>query len=243
MPSSPDYRRPFGFTLVELLVSIALIAVLGALLIVVLSSVRQKAATVQCTSNLRQIGIAIFSYTSDHQGQLPPGYDWDEAIAEYLAVSIDDAGKPLSYTSILQCPLDPAPLGDAQRSYTVSRMTEDRNDPKGVFGARTLTDAEGNKSEQDSRFLSEIPFPDRTIMVAEKYWANNKQFGRAYSGTDGWMGVNSAPRLEDGAYYHGEGTNYLFCDGHVELLKAEQVIHPYFNTSNWRSGRWGIGPR
>ncbi len=55
-----------GFTLMELLTVIAVISVLAGLLIPVVSSVRDKARSVKCLSNVRQIGLAAYLYSQDH---------------------------------------------------------------------------------------------------------------------------------------------------------------------------------
>ena len=62
-----------GLSLVELLVSIAIIGILIALLLPAISATRESARRVQCTSQLRQIGIGLNAY-HDALGTFPPGY-------------------------------------------------------------------------------------------------------------------------------------------------------------------------
>jgi prepilin-type N-terminal cleavage/methylation domain-containing protein len=65
-----------GFTLVELLIVVAIVALLAALILPGLSRAREYAYYTRCKSNLRQIGIAFLIYASDHRGAMPEAENW-----------------------------------------------------------------------------------------------------------------------------------------------------------------------
>jgi prepilin-type N-terminal cleavage/methylation domain-containing protein/prepilin-type processing-associated H-X9-DG protein len=229
--------RSRGFTLVEILTVIAIVAILAALGGVALSKTRSAAHRTQCAANMRQIAVAMLTYAGEHRGQLPAPIDtsatevagrtWDAAIRPYFDVKLTATGKTLSPTPTLWCASDPRPLvvdataSNWARSYAVPRYPGSSSwaNGLGVFGT-----ADGVYT---SRRLVEIGSPSKALLLVELSTNTagvetaNYQFKGGYAITD-YGGGGSSGKI-DGSYYHGDLMNYAFADGHVESLPPSKI--------------------
>lgn len=232
-----------AFTLIELLVVIAIIAILAAILFPVFAQAREKARSVSCLSNMKQIGTAAMMYIQDNDEQYP------------YAVTIDTAGNRVDWRIVL--------LPYVKAGTTGNITTTDSTVIGGLFSCPSANQARriyaahsaiihyptlANNSFWPSVGLPALNRPSELLLVTEGGYDTNNNGSLEGMTEDFWwhggavwppifLGPNSGAKFDgDGnvqtcidagwatcntympRYRHTGVANMVFADGHAKAI-------------------------
>lgn len=218
---SPPFSRAFpfdcrrGFSLIELLATIGIVALLASVAIPTLSKMQEKGHSAKCVSNLKQWGAVTMAYVADHDGALPcnnpddaDGHTiWYAVLWPYVfpesGISPDVPPTPGYFPpewkrTIFECPnmMKTDPKTSAYRSYGFNLSAGD------------------NKTSSPDK-LASILRPASTAMIGEAKASNA-------------LGITTITARHDG------NCNVVYMDGHVGSVKPDTKL-----TTNYQDAFWG----
>jgi prepilin-type N-terminal cleavage/methylation domain-containing protein/prepilin-type processing-associated H-X9-DG protein len=215
--------RRRGFTLIELLVVIAIIAILAAILFPVFARAREKARQSACSSNVKQIGIALMQYLQDSDERYPPYYDkgtvsfcapwcWATQVFPYV-----------KNAQIFQCPSYPKPTG----TFNVVGHPYFQHYALVGTGDNRPTYPQFLRCCGDQPIaLPEVTEPTRSMLVVESSANKNNAsyvtsgYGKPFAALHAAWGTY-LPETINGDWHstrHSDGSNVGFADGHVKWI-------------------------
>ncbi len=236
-----------AFSLIELLVVTAIIALLAGLLLPALSRSKEAGRRTSCLANLRQLHLSITLYAEDHDGFYPGQSEtrrWPSQLQAYyqsdriLRCPSDDPAAAIEPASLLSSGAD-----RAERSYIMNGWQDpntvrfpDENWEAFISGPAkgAIRDAAIVNPSETVLFgekISEAPqFTADLIRERGSYFEVIEQ-GR-HSGSDAGFGIGFGSGSRDG------GSNHAFADGSVRFLKNGKSVCPvnlWGITDYWRT--------
>lgn len=236
-------EKKAGFTLIELLVVIAIIGVLVGLLLPAVQQARESARRISCSSNVRQLGVAMHSYMSANKKFPCQKIDDDTRYAASAAGSWTPGGKALfwfgevdyttnsngtldvtagplqpffeSNASVLQCPNFSESMLEEVKFGDRIATAFGYNSQLGPGSGNYYGSVPGGPYQDKAYRIKDIPETSRTVAFAETAMV----YFAAPFGLREQLGGFSKPSENDPVVHfrHGGGfANAVFVDGHVE---------------------------
>lgn len=210
-----------AYTLIEIVVVLAIISILAALLFAALGRVRENGKQATCQSNLHQIYLALSQYVSDNDSHFPNHMGLKSGLMLYT-----------KNEQVFFCPSAPKPIPDdivntgSDYGYAIGWLNSLSFAPStnGLPTPRL-----SGLNEATTVDVSKIPI---TWDIA--YTGDSREVPLPGGAACGWTEIDGTPTISyKWATVHNGGFNILFYDGHIKWMSPEQASEWLCNTGQY----------
>jgi prepilin-type N-terminal cleavage/methylation domain-containing protein/prepilin-type processing-associated H-X9-DG protein len=207
-----------GFTLVETLVVVAIVATLAAILFPVFAQAKEAAKCTSCLSQEKQLGLALGLYAADNDDGVPTAEEEAGEGGELNGDSWIDTLQPYVKTDLIfRCPSDHSPNWDAlvsarQTSYGLNAFFAPNHPPYYGFKLASAVDPSGRV------LIAELGNLADEDHFAPMFWGNPSECSDPLHHEIQWDDVTRLPKTVELARHSG-ASNYLFVDLHAKKMR------------------------
>ena len=232
-------KRTAGFTLLELLVAVAIVIVLAGISFQVFTNMVQSANLTRATQKIKDLGQAFVDYTSDHGGRLPlenadvPGISADRE--DWAVASSEEAEEAwynvlperMGFRSVAQLAEENAPQAFYSSSYPTFlgaapyfKSEKKLKRPYFAIGMNSRLQRRSLDGYKDPGTLASIQQPVNTVIFLERGLPKDEEHSKAQ------RKFNGAPKANPRAFAtrHNQKGVLLFVDGHTEVRRVPELI-------------------
>ena len=245
-----------AFTLIELLIVIAIIAILAAILFPVFARARENARRTSCSSNLKQLGLGVMQYIQDYDETYPFNWDYDgggsitnpelEGWRYYMQPYVKSV-------QIFQCPSSAPPSGTTTANIKITTPSA-----TGISVAFRYNYAANANIIRKQTFtatpavplkISAMQRPSEMLLIADSLHNNlDSDIWTVVNASKPVVNVSAATdagsSIEPESARHLGGSNIVFADGHVKWLPQGKIgPDPTRTTQSSPRDKFGVAIR